>query len=306
MASMSVSVAGPDRPERELARAPSTLPMLVRAGAGLIPGASRLPFVGGGGGEVPATLVSLNDVAVDRTRLAAYDRLCGFDVSDALPPTYPHVLAFGLQMGLITDGRFPLPAIGLVHITNRIVVHRGIGAGERLSFRVWATPIEPHPRGRQFTLHTEARVGEELVWQEESTNLRREKAPAESQTPRERTTAELAPTGTWILPGDLGRRYGRVSGDLNPIHLHPATARLFGFHGAIVHGMWTQARCLAALGPELPDAYAVEVAFKRPILLPARVSFADARDGQAIVFTVRDSERETPHLEGRVTRASEP
>ena len=42
---------------------------------------------------------------------------------------------------------------------------------ERLSFKVWAGAVEPHPRGRQFSIHTEARVGDQLVWEEVSTNL---------------------------------------------------------------------------------------------------------------------------------------
>ena len=90
---------------------------------------------------------------------------------------------------------------------------------------------------------------------------------------------DLPATATWQLPGDLGRRYGSVSGDLNPIHVHPLTARLFGFPSAIAHGMWTKARCLAALDGRLPDAFTVEVAFKRPILLPATVQFAEAATG---------------------------
>jgi hypothetical protein len=63
--------------------------------------------------------------------------------------------------------------------------------------------------------------------------------------------------------------------------------------------MWTKARCLAALGPELPAAFAVDVAFKRPILLPATVQFAEAHQGGQIRFGVR-SEQNKPHLDGLV------
>ena len=45
---------------------------------------------------------------------------------------------------------------------------------------------------------------------------------------------DLPTAATWKLPGDLGRRYGSVSGDFNPIHLHPLSARLFGFTSASV------------------------------------------------------------------------
>ena len=75
---------------------------------------------------------------------------------------------------------------------------------------------------------------------------------------------------------------------------------MFGFPSAIAHGMWTQARCLAALGPELPSAFTVEVAFRKPIRLPATVQFAEARVGDRIAFGVRDARRAIPHLDGQV------
>jgi hypothetical protein len=161
-------------------------------------------------------------------------------------------------------------------------------------------------------VRTEARVGDELVWEESSTNLSRGKgagdgsgAPAAVSEPEIPPTDELPATATWRCPGDLGRRYGSVSGDLNPIHVHSLTARLFGFPSAIAHGMWTKARCLAALGPRLPAAYTVAVAFRKPIRLPATVQFAEAAGpgpGRGtIAFGVRDAKRATPHLDGLVT-----
>ncbi len=110
---------------------------------------------------------------MDRDRLAKYHRVCGFSVSDTLPPTFPHILAFPLHLALMTDSSFPFPAIGLVHISNEITVKRPIAAGETLSFKVWPTQLEPHPRGKQFSVRTEAFVDGEVVWEEVSTNLRR-------------------------------------------------------------------------------------------------------------------------------------
>lgn len=292
--------------DRELNASPRMLPLFTRAGLAVIPGASRLPFVGGGGGEVPAQALTLK-VDTDRDRLAAYNRVCGFPVSDTVPLTWPHMLAFPLQLALISAGDFPLPAIGLVHITNRIVSRRPIGAAETLALRVWAGPLNAHPRGTQFAIHTEARVGAELVWEEVSVNLSRGKPPADPGAVDPATVIDppssesLAMSATWRLPGDLGRRYGTVSGDLNPIHVHPLTARLFGFSSAIAHGMWTAARCLAALHPLHEDAVTAEVAFKRPILLPATVAFAETRKRGEVRFGVRDARRDTPHLDGQLS-----
>jgi acyl dehydratase len=301
--------------QRTLSASPSMPVLFARAGAAMLPGASRLPFVGGGGGEIPDLTLVLRDVAVEADRLASYNRVCGFDTPGAastLPATYPHMLAFPLHLALMTDASFPFPAIGLVHIVNRIVHHRPIRVDERLDLRVWATPVEPHPRGRQFSIMTEARAGEELVWEEVSTNLRRSRAPgAGSERAASTSTstsidvpsaADLPSVEDWQLRGDLGRRYGSVSGDLNPIHVHPLTARLFGFPSAIAHGMWTKARCLAALQPRLPDAFTVDVAFRKPILLPATVTFA-AADGPSPRFGVRGAGaggKATAHLDGTV------
>jgi hypothetical protein len=291
------------------------MPLLfARAGAAMIPGASLLPFVGGGGDEIPDLTLVLNDVPIERDRLDSYARVCGFDAGgDTLPATYPHMLAFPLHLALMTDGSFPFPAIGLVHIYNRILQHRPLSPSERLSLKVWATPLEPHPRGRQFSIRSEARVGDELVWEEVSTNLRRgggggsggsgasgSGAGGSGEAPEVPSASEEPVSEEWKLPGDLGRRYGAVSGDLNPIHIHPLTARLFGFPSAIAHGMWTKARCLAALAPRLPDGFTVEVAFRKPIVLPATVAFTESGDGETR-FGVRAADKDKPHLDGRMT-----
>jgi acyl dehydratase len=247
----------------------------------------------------------LEDVTVDRERLADYDRVCKFPLRDQLPSTYPHMLAFPLQLALMTDQSFPFAALGLVHIANRIVQRRPVLIGDRLALKVWATDLEDHPRGRQFTLRSEARVDDQLVWEEDSTILKRGGSSDANGSGRERRRGreqpELPVTATWRLPGDLGRRYASVSGDMNPIHMHPLSARLFGFPTAIVHGMWTKARCLAALDPRLPAGFTVEAQFKKPILLPATVDFAEQADSNGIAFAVRGAGKGTPHLDGQVS-----
>jgi hypothetical protein len=269
------------------------LQLFARAGLGMIPGASHLPFIGGRSKEIPDLTLTMNEVSVRQDDLTAYCDVCSFQLSHTLPPTYPHILAFPLHLALMTDSSFPFPAIGLVHIANRITQHRPREAREKLSIRVWPTPLESHPRGRQFSIRTEASAGDEVVWEEVSTNLRRGGGSGE-RSRESAQRAELPAAASWELSGDLGRRYAAVSGDMNPIHIHPLTARLFGFPSAIAHGMWTKARCLAALGERLRDSFTVEVSFRKPILLPGTVEFADKGDR----FAVRDARKGTPHLDG--------
>jgi acyl dehydratase len=317
----------------ELSRPPRILPLYARTVAPLLPGVSLLPFVGGHGDELPALELTLPQVHVERDRLAAYAHVCGFSLRDALPATYPHVLAFGLHLALMTDRRFPFPAIGLVHLSNRIVQHRPLDLGETLDLRVCTTSLREHPRGRTFALVSEARVAGELVWEDRSTMLRRRAGgeangnetpgtsgepgasaePSASGEPIVSASAEpggsarseapaLPPRGAlWRLPGDLGRRYAAVSGDRNPIHMHALSAKAFGFPRAIAHGMWSKAHCLAALEQRLPDSFSVTVDFGRPMLLPGAVAFGseDLGDG-AIGFAVWDERSAKRHLDGRI------
>jgi hypothetical protein len=289
---------------RTLDRAPSILPLYARAAAPLIPGASLLPFVPGGGGEIPEIDLELEGAKADPAAVAAYARICGFPLRDHLPPTYPQVLAFPLQMAVMADGGFPFGAVGLVHVENRIEQRRRIGLDEELTIRVRPTKLQPHPKGRTFALLTEVSVGGQKAWAGVSTMLRRGGGAPDGESGGEPFPAlptDVPASAEWRLGGDLGRRYAAVSGDRNPIHMHSLTAKPLGFPAAIAHGMWTKARSLAALDSRLPDAFAVDVRFRKPILLPARVEFASADEGEEIAFAVRDAKRQIPHLDGRLT-----
>jgi acyl dehydratase len=288
-------------PTRTLDSPPSILPLYARAAAPMIPGASLLPFVPGRAKEMPDLELVLPGVRAEPEAVADYAKVCGFSLRDHLPPTYPHVLAFPLHMAVMADGGFPFGAVGLVHVENRIVQHRRIGLDEELKLTVRPTGLEPHPRGRTFGLVTEAWTGRQKAWESVSTMLRRGGGNADSAPGANGAAAgdeELTVSGEWRLGGDLGRRYAAVSGDRNPIHMHSLTAKPLGFSRAIAHGMWTKARCLAAIESRLPDAFSAEVRFRKPIFLPGRVEFlSSVRDGE-VAFAVRDAKRQTPHLDG--------
>jgi acyl dehydratase len=279
---------------------------MARGALGRIPGRSalnRVPLleVKTGRPRLPDTELRLPGVELDRRRLAAYDRVCGFRLRDTLPPTYPHILAFPLSMELMTSGEFPFPVIGMVHVRNRIEQLRPIGTGERLDLRVWTEDLRPHDKGLQFEMRAEATASGEPAWRSWSTYLRRTGGSDGDGRRRDEPRPEPPrPQAQWKLPGDIGRAYAGVSGDSNPIHMSGLSARLFGMPRAIAHGMWLKARCLAALDGHLPDAYAADVSFKLPVLIPGTVSFASWPDAAGRGFALHDRKNEKPHLSGSV------
>lgn len=253
------------------------------------------------GDALPDDVLQRDDVEIDREHLAAYDHICGFRLSERLPPTYLHVAAFPLAMELMTRSSFPFSVLGLVHVTNVIDELRPVATADRPSLRVWAEDLRAHRRGRQFDLVAEARVGDELVWTDRSTYLRRESSAGDNPgrpAPEPEPPAEAAVR--LDVPGDIGRRYAAVSGDRNPIHLHGLGAKLFGIRGPIAHGMWMKARCLAAFEERLgrPARYAVR--FKQPLRIPARAGLASAQRHDELDFALRSGDGDKVHLTGSI------
>ena len=280
----------------ELSAPPSLLPLYAKA-------AATTPLHRGGD-ALPDSVYTLRDQQIDAQHLAAFQQVCGYRVSDVLPPTYLHILAFPLSVALMTERSFPFPLVGMVHVANSITVARPVRVGETVSLEVRAAELRPHPAGRQFDLLASASVDGEQVYTGRSTYLRRGK-PADGSVKKSEKSRELSPqvgaTSLLRVPGDIGRRYGAVSGDRNPIHLHKLAAKAFGFPSAIAHGMWLKARTLAALEGRLPDAYAAEVAFKLPVLLPATLSLAAGPTDAGWTLDVRGAKSGKPHLAGSVT-----
>jgi acyl dehydratase len=289
--------------ERVLEGTPSSLPTMLKAALPAIPGVNLIPGIAKHGGDLPDLRLSRRGVAIDADHVAAYAAVCGFAPSQALPLTYPHMLAFPLHMGIMTDGSFPYPAIGTVHLRNAITQHRPIAPTEVLDVSATATNLRPHAKGKVFDLVTTIASGDDTVWESTSTYLRVGKG--DKDAPAEGVPFDVVPSNgvEWRLAGNLGRRYAAVSGDHNPIHLYPLTAKAFGFPRQIAHGMWSKARCVAAIANRLPDEVTVEVEFKKPILLPGTVAFGSrvVDDGphRGIDFSLTNPKSGAPHLVGR-------
>lgn len=220
-------------------------------------------------------------VNIDPARLAAYSRVCGFGESSLLPATYPHVMAFALQMQLLTDQAFPFPLLGLVHLHNRIRVLRPLGAVSSTRIGVHMENLQTHAKGATFDLVTQVDDALGPLWEEVSTLLcRGAKVPGEPPAEVIAAQLPLVEVSRWYAGKEAGRRYARVSGDYNPIHLSATSARLFGFPQAIAHGMWIKAMSVAALRERLPAAgYEIAVQFHKPVRLPSEVVLSASAKG---------------------------
>jgi acyl dehydratase len=127
---------------------------------------------------------------------------------------------------------------------------------------------------------------------------------AHRATPGQRPTIERGGKAevktTLTVAADTGRRYARVSGDVNPIHLSARTASWYGFKQAVAHGMWSMSRSLGEATPYLPAApLQIDTQFKLPLYLPSEVIFRCQREGDQ-TFISLSSIKDRLHLATQV------
>ena len=273
---------------------------LLRAALPGLPVIGRLPGIRKDANATDGFAVTRPPVTIDRAHAARYAELCGFPVQDTVALTYPHMLAQPLHLAILTDPRFPVPAMGMVHLENAITQHRRIGVGETLDVRVDVGGPIAHPVGTAWRLTSTISADGEVAWESVSTYLRRGRRNPDAAWASD--LVDVEPSGAyWPLKADLGRRYAAVSGDYNPIHLTALSAKALGFPRQIAHGMWTKARCVAMLENRLPDAVTVEVAFKKPVFLPSSVAFGSTELDGGYGFSLHKRGSDTLHLLGRTT-----
>jgi acyl dehydratase len=258
-------------------------------------------------GNIPRIEAALSEFKIDRRKLARYEEVCGEPSAAQLPIAFPHILATPLHLAMLASDAFPLNLFGVVHVRNRIVQKRPLRVEDTGEIHSYIEPDGVSQRGQELRLQTDVRVGGEAIWSETSALLcrmaRQPKPPGAPQRDFRQPPQENLHTQALIIPPATGRRYARVSGDFNPIHMTDFLARMFGFKRAIAHGMWTLARCAAAIGS---SAFAVpctlDAAFKLPICFPAAVSLESWSARGEIGFALRDSRGgRRAHLLGKVS-----
>ena len=218
----------------------------------------------------------------DVDHLQRFLTLCpGWDVAGYLPPTYPQVVAADLHLRLLGERAFPWHPMGLVHLSNSIEILAPLRIeGEyRLSARL--APGGEHSRGVLVSIQTALHDGDQLLWRSEAVALKMTGSGSGNDAGKSAAPmAALPAVRSMGLPEDLGRRYARVAGDLNPIHQRAWMARFFGFRRHILHGMWTLGWSIQPLLAGRGDfPVRVDARFLRPVFLPGMVHLGVQDEG---------------------------
>ncbi len=223
-------------------------------------------------------------------------------------PNYIQTLSLPLQLDMMVDKAFPFKPMGLVHLANKIEVNCLPDQTATLRIKTEFANVYLHRKGWLFELVTSAGYADIDVTNE---TLVKATSYYLARTKHDLTGIDLQANQYKDLPkwlklqrgasqmniieqqmrnakqsdidtenhsedlyfsANVGRKYAKVSGDFNPIHLHPLTAKILGFKKAIVHGMYSKAWVLSKIAHQqafYKQPFTVKIVFHQPIALPA-------------------------------------
>ncbi len=217
-----------------------------------------------------------NAPAMDAEHLARYREQLGFAATE-VPLSYLYLAAQRAQMATMLQPAFGHRLVGMVHAANTM---RWAGDARLDPARplILRTQVQTEPPREDGAVYLRLGVdfeqdGRAIAHCDSRYLARRATATRAPRPPREKRAATTGATlAEWPLDSSAGRRYAALSGDWNPIHLWPWTARMLGFKRPIIHGMHSAARVEAefarlAGGP----VRALTIEFLRPVSLPGCV-----------------------------------
>ncbi|MBY6064408.1 acyl dehydratase [Pseudidiomarina sediminum] len=267
--------------------------------------------------EAPATELKANftAAALNAEHVKAYREAFDGFVSE-VPLTLMYCLAQRVHLAQMLGEDFPWPAPGLVHVSNRLEQHAAIALDA--SFTIHAH-IKLPARGPKVSPRRLRPLFTVEFWQADTKVVTcvseyqvMPKTTGKTNKPREKKKGQLPgedwqPIGEWSLDTTAGRSYARLSGDFNPIHIHPLLSRWFGFEQPIIHGMYMAGRAQAEIERQHQrPVQAIDVTFKRPVPLPASISLwqqpSSTTDGRYQIFGADD---QLQRLEGNYTLTAE-
>jgi acyl dehydratase len=188
-------------------------------------------------------------------------------------PVFVVVPAFASFMEAAMDPELGADMLRLVHSAEEHILHQPLRPGDTLTVTPVLESVDTGDGGDSFTVvASEVNQHGDLVAVVRGTMFirgtggRRAAASVTTSSPGATVYEE-----TTKVDDDQTYRYADASGDHNPIHVDPATARTAGLPNIILHGMCTMAIATKAAvnGPAAGDPTRitrVAVRFSRPVL----------------------------------------
>jgi acyl dehydratase len=259
---------------------------------------------------LPAIKATWTGAQADQKALTDYLATLNLAQSPNLPILYPHVMAGSMHMNMLSHKTFPIRLLGSVHLKNRITQYQAIPVNAVMDLHSEIASYRLVEKGLEFDFTTVAKINGETVWDEVSIYFQAGRFGGKTKPSEEKSfeldkLADAEKTNGWKVPNNRGKKYAKITGDYNPIHMSPLTAKLFGFKRDIAHGFGVLAEAIeysAAIeqagGTE--KQLQVDVVFKGPIYLNSDVHLRQNAQQNASRFDVYCGDNPKPSICGEV------
>jgi len=204
----------------------------------------------------PDISVSWRNLRATQRLLDRYRQYTGQSEKKVLPFLLPQVMVFPIHLVILTHKDFPFPLLGSLQIRNQFLSHRPIVTGEEMEAECHVVEQREAEKGVEVDLHTTVWASGEKSWESLVTYYYKGAAGGNKVRPGQELPPDVWPGEdeascvTWRAPGFYARRFGRLSGDFNPVHFFPVFARRMRFQGAIHHPHLILGQVMDRLGLE--------------------------------------------------------
>lgn len=254
---------------------------------------------------LPRLTGRLENITPDPVNLSRYRDACGLKNDGKLPVLYPHVLASPVYMHLLSHKEFPIPLIGSLHLRNHIIRHRPIEENEPLTLEVMTGEKRIVKQGIEFDFTILLSSNGERLWESVTTWLKKGNyGSMYAQSPH---AGIIKPIGDSrkhaeaYIPKEIGKRFARITGDYNPIHISKFIAPLFGLKRDVAHAMWVCADTIRQLPrPESESPLRVDLAFKGPLFLDSRYLIKLKVKHSTLRFDTYCDDNPRPCIQGQI------
>lgn len=208
---------------------------------------------------------------------------------------HPQATGFRLVMALLTHPRWPLPIWNALQVRSRLRLLRSLRPGEPGNLTAAPCGWRVIEKGLEIDVGLAFECAGERCWEGVTTFYYRGRhgdprsggdergAPAASPAlpgPVVADGVDPGPAGTerWITPAGERRRYGRLTGDYNGLHLWDAYARRMRFPAAFAHPQRIVAQCLARLDARAAAPAHLDLWIKGPVFYGRPVTMRSSPD----------------------------
>ncbi|KAF0164341.1 MAG: hypothetical protein FD157_2295 [Rhodocyclaceae bacterium] len=234
--------------------------------------------------------------------LAEFLDLSGMPTGESLSILYPHTASFPMLMAVLSHPAFPLPIWKVLQVRNRLVQHEPVAPDAVLDFTVRTGARRVLEKGVEMDLQVAAKAGGRIVWEAVNTFYARGRYGTAGVAQAE-SSASPGVAGTtateWHMPAHGRWRFGRLSGDINPLHMSNWYARRLGYASAFTHPQRAIGQCLGHLGAAHHAPMQLDTWIKGPVFYGARVSLRSEPRPTEHLFALHVDDDARPAIVGR-------